>query len=199
MRNYYARNKERHAEAMLAWREANPERRKAHNRASSIRGNARRKALLVAEREALARLCPECGGPLGGGLTRQATYCSDACGDLARSRQWKRRNPAKVRAAAARYEAKNRQAINARALVKNERRRARKMGLFVEDVYPLVLLEMDDGVCGICGEDVDPLDFHVDHVIPLARGGEHSYANTQAAHPACNLSKNARLPWEMAA
>jgi 5-methylcytosine-specific restriction endonuclease McrA len=35
--------------------------------------------------------------------------------------------------------------------------------------------------------------FHVDHVVPLARGGEHSYANTQPACPPCNMSKGARV------
>jgi 5-methylcytosine-specific restriction endonuclease McrA len=32
---------------------------------------------------------------------------------------------------------------------------------------------------------------HIDHVIPLARGGEHSYANAQAAHGPCNMRKGA--------
>lgn len=63
-----------------------------------------------------------------------------------------------------------------------------------EDVEPLIVLELDDGVCGICGTDVDPFDFHIDHVIPLALGGEHSYANTQVAHSRCNKSKGARVP-----
>jgi 5-methylcytosine-specific restriction endonuclease McrA len=31
--------------------------------------------------------------------------------------------------------------------------------------------------------------FHVDHKVPLARGGEHSYENVQPAHPFCNGSK----------
>lgn len=60
-------------------------------------------------------------------------------------------------------------------------------------IHPLIVLELADGVCGICGEDVDPLDFHVDHIIPLARGGEHSYDNTQPACPPCNLRKGAKL------
>jgi 5-methylcytosine-specific restriction endonuclease McrA len=72
------------------------------------------------------------------------------------------------------------------------RRRARKRAAFVEDVHSLVVLERDDGVCGICGGDVDPMNFDVDHVVPLARGGEHSYANVQAAHPPCNTRKGAR-------
>ena len=73
-----------------------------------------------------------------------------------------------------------------------EQRRALKRNAFVENVDPLIRLELDDGVCGICESDVDPLNFHVDHVIPLALGGEHSYANTQTAHPGCNLVKGVR-------
>jgi 5-methylcytosine-specific restriction endonuclease McrA len=83
--------------------------------------------------------------------------------------------------------------------VQSSRRRARKQEAFVEEVLPLVVLERHDGVCGICGGDVDPFDFHVDHIMPLARGGEHSYANTQPAHPSCNIAKGAQVPERMVA
>jgi 5-methylcytosine-specific restriction endonuclease McrA len=33
----------------------------------------------------------------------------------------------------------------------------------------------------------------IDHVVPLARGGEHTYANTACAHRRCNQAKGARL------
>lgn len=69
------------------------------------------------------------------------------------------------------------------------RRRAALREAFVEPVIPLVVLELHDGVCGICGHDVDPFAFDVDHVVPLARGGFHNYANTQPAHPVCNRRK----------
>jgi 5-methylcytosine-specific restriction endonuclease McrA len=68
-------------------------------------------------------------------------------------------------------------------------RRARKRGAHIEHVEPLVVLERDDGACGICGGDVDPTFFHVDHIVALADGGDHSYANVQTAHPRCNLRK----------
>ena len=72
----------------------------------------------------------------------------------------------------------------------NRERQARIAGAeVVEKVDPLVVLEIADGECGICGGDVDPLSFHVDHIVPVARGGEHSYANTQPAHPRCNIEK----------
>lgn len=75
------------------------------------------------------------------------------------------------------------------------KRRSMQFGAFVEDVDPLIRLELDDGVCGICGKDVDPLSFHVDHIIPLIHGGEHGYANTQVAHPSCNVRKGAQCEW----
>jgi 5-methylcytosine-specific restriction endonuclease McrA len=73
------------------------------------------------------------------------------------------------------------------------KRYARKLGVVVEHVDRRILFERDEGVCGICRKPVDRDDFHVDHVIPLARGGEHSYANTQIAHPPCNLAKGAKV------
>ena len=74
---------------------------------------------------------------------------------------------------------------------RQQRRRARKLAVFVEDVHPRVAYEMHGGRCGICGEFIEG-EFHVDHVIPLSRGGLHSYANSQPAHPLCNARKGAR-------
>lgn len=85
-----------------------------------------------------------------------------------------------------------RQRTRPERLMRQQAREARKRGQFVENVHPLAVLERDDGVCGICDSDVDPFDFHVDHVIPLSAGGEHSYANVQVAHPICNLRKGDR-------
>jgi 5-methylcytosine-specific restriction endonuclease McrA len=75
---------------------------------------------------------------------------------------------------------------------KNElSRRARKLDRFIELVDPMVLFERDNGICGICASQIKD-DFHVDHIVPLSRGGSHSYDNTQIAHPRCNLSKGSR-------
>lgn len=93
-----------------------------------------------------------------------------------RSRQWREQHPEEFREL---------------MRIAAQRRRAIVNAAFVEDVHSLVVLERDDGCCGICGGDVDPTDFHVDHIIPLSKGGEHSYANVQAAHPSCNVRKGA--------
>lgn len=53
--------------------------------------------------------------------------------------------------------------------------------------------DRDSGICGLCGKAADPTDWHLDHVIPLKRGGEHTMENVQVSHPKCNLSKGAKI------
>lgn len=45
--------------------------------------------------------------------------------------------------------------------------------------------------CAYCGKPV--ADMHMDHVIPLSRGGAHSIGNVVPACAPCNLSKGAKL------
>jgi len=53
--------------------------------------------------------------------------------------------------------------------------------------------------CALCGSEIDytlkwpdPMCFVVDHIIPIAKGGPHTFENTQAAHASCNSTKRAR-------
>lgn len=69
-------------------------------------------------------------------------------------------------------------------------RRARKLNQFIENVVPFIVYQMHGGMCGICKKFIDG-NFHVDHVIPLSKGGMHGYVNVQPAHPECNLRKGA--------
>jgi 5-methylcytosine-specific restriction endonuclease McrA len=34
---------------------------------------------------------------------------------------------------------------------------------------------------------------HIDHIVPLSRGGLHCYANVQVAHSRCNLRKRNKI------
>ena len=75
-------------------------------------------------------------------------------------------------------------------------RRARKAGATVESFTHLEVYERDQWVCGICGDPVDktlsyphPLSPSLDHVVPLARQGKHSRANTRLAHLNCNVRR----------
>lgn len=79
-------------------------------------------------------------------------------------------------------------------------RKGRMKNAFVESVSRPILYERDRWVCGICGEPVDKNERHpspwspsLDHVIPLSKGGEHSYKNCQLAHLRCNIQKGDRM------
>lgn len=78
------------------------------------------------------------------------------------------------------------------------RRKALKRQAYVEDVEREEVMRRSRWICHLCGDKIpksavwpDPRFGSVDHVLPLARGGKHSYANCKAAHLACNCRKNA--------
>ncbi len=50
--------------------------------------------------------------------------------------------------------------------------------------------------CYWCKKIVRKKDRHVDHIIPLHRGGSHAVANLCCACRSCNLSKHAKMPDE---
>ena len=59
--------------------------------------------------------------------------------------------------------------------------------------------------CHICGQVIDmaaprrvgdqnwEMSLHLDHVIPLVKGGSHTLDNVKPAHALCNITKGARL------
>lgn len=51
------------------------------------------------------------------------------------------------------------------------------------------------GLCWWCGTAVGD-NYHVDHRIPLSRGGSNAPDNLCISCAPCNLSKNNRMPWE---
>lgn len=116
------------------------------------------------------------------------------------AREYRRENPSYMRdwhAANPGHSAKWRRANpdRARELWRRQagRRKALKLQQFIEDVDSSVVYQMHGGMCGICKQFVPEDDFHVDHVIPLSKGGMHGYINVQPAHPLCNLRKGDRV------
>lgn len=106
-----------------------------------------------------------------------------------------------VRARASEYKRNNRQ----RYTEYENRRRAIKMQAWVEDVDLVTLIKRKGFACGICGrltfpsikDRYHPLSVHIDHIVPLSKGGEHSYANCQVAHASCNTQKRDKVSgWE---
>jgi len=69
------------------------------------------------------------------------------------------------------------------------RRRARVHGAGWEPVDRTVVFERDGWRCHLCGRRVRRSEASIDHLIPIADGGPHTYANVATAHLACNIRR----------
>ena len=103
----------------------------------------------------------------------------------AKAKKYKKDNPDKVKV----WKHKEYTDNKSRWADYNANRRAAIADQFVEDVRRDVVYDRDRGVCHICNKPVSREKFHVDHVIPISKSGEHSYANCKTAHAKCNLVK----------
>lgn len=79
-----------------------------------------------------------------------------------------------------------------------KKRRALKRGTVVETVSYREVLKVNGPFCYLCGEKIAPGDLHFDHVIPLSRGGSHTFGNIKPAHASCNMRKHNKLLEELA-
>ena len=101
-----------------------------------------------------------------------------------------------------------------KANMKKEKRKARKRlreakakknGKIEWNISLEKLIQRDEGICKICGRQVDTEDYYytdegyfiagdnypsIDHIIPLAKGGTHTWDNIQLAHRHCNSIKS---------
>lgn len=78
----------------------------------------------------------------------------------------------------------------------NQNRRARKKangGRLSSDIVKK-LLKLQRGLCAACRCTLSKSGKHLDHVIPLSRGGENSDVNVQLLCPTCNSQKSASHP-----
>lgn len=110
--------------------------------------------------------CPCCGVVHRG----SSPACSDACSVSLRRRRYRR---------------------------KTDRRKA-IIAVSSESFTAADVFDRDGYRCGICGEPVDPSiewpdlrSASVDHIVPFARGGEHTFSNVQCSHLICNITKSA--------
>lgn len=131
-------------------------------------------------------------------VSRRARYEANKETELARNKAWADRNRERQRELSRRWAKEN--PLRSRALV--AKRRAIKNaapGTYTQaDV--LAMLERQACKCAACAAGLEG-GFHVDHVIPLARGGSNWPSNLQLLCAPCNWSKGDKLPdeWRRAA
>lgn len=93
------------------------------------------------------------------------------------------------------------QSHKAHKIGENHRRRARKYGCDYDSTVTLPkLIERNGLQCAICGKLCDqndhgwtkymgPMSPTIDHIIPMSKGGGHTWDNVQVAHAICNSYK----------
>jgi 5-methylcytosine-specific restriction endonuclease McrA len=143
-------------------------------------------------------------------------YCSIECRKKAESDDAYKRNSAKKELKQRqckecnttfipKYGDKNRVYCSSKCLHKYEHRkrrhitRARLRLVGYEVVDPIKVMARDGWRCQMCGIKLKRKDRgttkdkapELDHIIPLSKGGEHSYLNTQCACRKCNREKGA--------
>ena len=122
--------------------------------------------------------CRTCSTPIPyPGMGRPRRYCSKACAPV-----WLR-DTTQGRAARRRAKAK---------------RRARKANAHAERFDPQEVFVRDHWTCHLCHRPTKrtalvphPDAPTLDHIVPLAEGGDHTRANTACAHFLCNSRKGA--------
>lgn len=83
---------------------------------------------------------------------------------------------------------------------KSYKARASRHGVPYEPVNRQRVFKRDGWQCGICHEAVDPElgyphpgSVSLDHIVPMSKGGPHTYENTQCSHLRCNLIKRDKI------
>jgi len=96
-------------------------------------------------------------------------YASDREKYQSRNKTWKKANPDKLKA-------------------QDFRRRARMSGGTLTAAEIKAIVAQD---CFWCGTDCAD-DFHLDHIVPISKGGRNSRCNIAVSCPTCNTKKNAK-------
>lgn len=69
-----------------------------------------------------------------------------------------------------------------------------------DDITPIVLFELHAWTCWVCKEPINRYlrvpnykAATIEHIVPISRGGTHTWENTAPAHYGCNMSKGDSL------
>ena len=119
------------------------------------------------------------------------------------AKQWRLDHPEQYRAIRNKYLSKARKteayrlANRANSARRKMRRWRRPDGSPVYKERLAALLRRHNGKCYWCRKSYGET-YHLDHVMPLAIGGEHDITNLVVSCPTCNLKKGVKTPMEWA-
>jgi 5-methylcytosine-specific restriction endonuclease McrA len=106
--------------------------------------------------------------------------------------EWGKTHPEELKNIQSRYRKKNPEKIK----IRNNNRRAQKRsnGGKLSPGISSRLLTLQCGKCAICKKALKRVGFHLDHIIPIARGGGNTDRNIQLTCPKCNQKKGSKDP-----
>lgn len=64
----------------------------------------------------------------------------------------------------------------------------------VEDISRREVYERDGGACYLCSTPIPYQGYHLDHIVPVSKGGAHTSHNVATSCAPCNLRKRNKLP-----
>jgi len=124
-----------------------------------------------------------------------------------RASLWRVDNPEKVKANQAAWNAvnKDKKRISdllyrknnpdrVKATLHNKRARKKYNGGKLSPDVSSRLFVLQKGKCAICRKSLRRVGFHIDHIIPLVRGGKNEDKNVQLSCPKCNIKKGGKDP-----
>ena len=88
------------------------------------------------------------------------------------------------------YKKNNKQIVNACNASRRARVRGADGNFTRSDIDVLLIQQL--GICAIC--KIKLVDYHIDHILPIALGGSNHPENLQILCPTCNLKKGAKHP-----
>ncbi len=125
---------------------------------------------------------------------RAENYRENRADYIRKAREWKDANPERAKATSDAWRIANPDKIRANT----ERRRSRYVGSFTDSDIA-VLRKRQKGKCGNPSCDKNLKDgFHIDHILPVSKGGTCWPENLQLLCPKCNIKKSAKDPYEWA-
>lgn len=109
--------------------------------------------------------------------------------------RWHASHPDRVKAIMARWRRNNKHRLREY----DQRRFAIRRGALLAgiSIRRSEIWERDGGKCHICRRACDPLRWHLDHLVPVSRGGQHTPDNVAVSHPKCNQSRGSRGPAQL--
>ena len=211
-RAYYLANKDRLGAVNAAWRAANPDKVRKNSRKWTAENQEKSRAIKAKWANA---------NPDKVKAKSAAYYQKNSAKLIAAAKAWDKQNRDKANASDSAWRAKNHDRYKAaytarhkadperfRAIAaawrranpeavkaSDHRRRAVAKKLHVNYSRGLIarLLKLQKGMCPCCRQPLGG-NFHMDHIIPIARGGTSEDDNIQLLRAKCNQEKSAKHP-----